>query len=76
LDIVRVTNEVHVERVQCSEQTARLSLADDSQTVCMRVFIKVLFMSKVVNSIHIHPVCDEDVKDSVGMCLCRLFIHL
>lgn len=34
--------------------TLRVSLTDCAQIVCLRVFIKVLFISKVVTIIYIH----------------------
>jgi hypothetical protein len=52
-----VTNGVHVECVQCSEQTSRVSPADDAQTVCICIFVKILFTSKVVKIIYVNPVC-------------------
>jgi hypothetical protein len=56
LDIVRVTNGAHVECVQYSEQTLRVSFADDAQTVCLCLFKEVLFASKVLYIIYTHPV--------------------
>jgi hypothetical protein len=37
-------------------ETMTVSLADDARTVCLCLFIKVLFTSKVVKIIYIHPV--------------------
>jgi hypothetical protein len=45
LDIVRVINGAHVD-----------FLADDAQIMYLRIFIQLLFTSKVVKIIHIPPV--------------------
>lgn len=49
-----MTNGAHAE---CYVQNKlRVSLTDDAQTVCPCLFIQLLFTSKVVNIIYIHPV--------------------
>jgi hypothetical protein len=40
----------------------RVSLADGAQTECLCLFIKVLFTSKVVKIIYMHPVFADDTR--------------
>lgn len=40
-------------------ETWEVSLTDDDQTVCLCLFIKVLFTGKVIKIIYIHPVLEH-----------------
>jgi hypothetical protein len=50
-----MTDGAHVEGVQCSEQTLRVSVAEDAHSIRLS-FYKVLFTSKVLKIIYLHPI--------------------